>query len=93
MTIFPGTSTGLRLGLGGAGLGNLFQAIGDDDARDLLRKALGDGCRSFDTAPHYGNGLSEHRLGSAMLGQAVADRKSTRLNSSHRNTSRMPSSA
>jgi D-threo-aldose 1-dehydrogenase len=66
MTIFPGTSTGQRLGLGGAGLGNLFQAIADDDVRALLRKARGDGCRSFDTAPHYGNGLSEHRLGSAM---------------------------
>ena len=66
MTIFPGMSSGLRLGLGGAGLGNLFEAIGDDDARTLLRKAHADGCRSFDTAPHYGNGLSEHRLGSAM---------------------------
>ena len=66
MTIFPGMSSGMRLGLGGAGLGNLFEAIGDDDARALVRKARRDGCRSFDTAPHYGNGLSEHRLGSAM---------------------------
>ena len=62
MSIFPSMSSGLRLGLGGAGLGNLFEAIGDDDARALLRTALADGCRSFDTAPHYGNGLSEHRV-------------------------------
>jgi D-threo-aldose 1-dehydrogenase len=66
VTIFPGTSAGLRLGLGGAGLGNLFEAIRDDDAHALVRKAHADGCRSFDTAPHYGNGLSEHRLGDAM---------------------------
>ena len=66
MSIFPSMSSGLRLGLGGAGLGNLFEAIGDDDARALLRTALADGCRSFDTAPHYGNGLSEHRMGNAL---------------------------
>ena len=52
--------------MGGAGLGNLFEAIGDDDAQDLLRAALAGGCRAFDTAPHYGNGLSEHRVGRAL---------------------------
>ena len=66
MSIFPGMPSGFRLGLGGAGLGNLFEPVSDADARDLVRTALGEGCRSFDTAPHYGNGLSEHRLGSAM---------------------------
>lgn len=66
MSVFPRTSTGLRLGLGGAGLGNLFEAIGDDEAHALLRAALAGGCRSFDTAPHYGNGLSEHRVGRAL---------------------------
>jgi D-threo-aldose 1-dehydrogenase len=70
MSVFPAASSGLRLGLGGAGLGNLFEAIGDDDASQLLRTALRDGCRSFDTAPHYGNGRSEHRVGSAMRGVA-----------------------
>ena len=35
-------------------------------ARDVLRTALDDGCRTFDTAPHYGNGLSEHRFGEAL---------------------------
>ena len=66
MSVFPRASTGLRLGLGGAGLGNLFEAIGDDEAHALLRAALEGGCRSFDTAPHYGNGLSEHRVGRAL---------------------------
>jgi D-threo-aldose 1-dehydrogenase len=58
---FPATSAGLRLG-------NLFDAITDDDACRLLDGARADGCRSFDTAPHYGNGLSEHRVGSVLRG-------------------------
>lgn len=56
----------MRLGLGGAPLGNLFAAVSDDDARALLDAAWGSGCRSFDTAPHYGHGLSERRLGDAL---------------------------
>ena len=73
MNIFPGTFAGHGLGLGGAGLGNLFEAIGDDEARDLLGTALAAGCRSFDTAPHYGNGLSEHRVGAALRAAARGD--------------------
>jgi D-threo-aldose 1-dehydrogenase len=65
-TIFPGAASGVRLGLGGAAIGNLFRAISDSDAHAVLRAALDDGCRSFDTAPHYGNGLSEHRFGDAL---------------------------
>ncbi len=64
--IFSPMTSGVRLGLGGAPLGNLFAAIRDEDALDLLRAAWDSGCRSFDTAPHYGNGLSEHRLGQAL---------------------------
>ena len=64
--IFPPTRDGLALGLGGAPLGNLFEAIADDQAQAVLSAALSDGCRSFDTAPHYGNGLSEHRFGRAL---------------------------
>ncbi|MGI8931262.1 MAG: aldo/keto reductase [Sphingomicrobium sp.] len=56
----------MRLGLGGAPLGNLFAAVSDDDARALVDAAWGSGCRSFDTAPHYGHGLSERRLGDAL---------------------------
>ena len=54
------------LGLGGAPLGNLFAAIADDAALKLARHAFDRGIRYFDTAPHYGNGLSEHRIGAAL---------------------------
>lgn len=64
--MFSPMTNGLRLGLGGAPLGNLFAAIDDDAALALVRAAWASGCRSFDTAPHYGNGLSEHRLGQAL---------------------------
>jgi D-threo-aldose 1-dehydrogenase len=53
-------------GLGGAPLGNLFRAMSDGDAVALLRHAYDAGVRYFDTAPHYGQGLSERRLGSAL---------------------------
>jgi D-threo-aldose 1-dehydrogenase len=56
------------MGLGGAPLGNLFDAISDDEANRIVAAALHDGCTRFDTAPHYGNGLSEHRLGQALRG-------------------------
>ena len=68
MAVFfpPCHKSGLRLGLGGAPLGNLFTAVSDADARSLLDTAWASGCRSFDTAPHYGHGLSERRLGDAL---------------------------
>ncbi len=62
----PCAGNGLRLGLGGAPLGNLYSAVSDDDARALVDAAWATGCRSFDTAPHYGHGLSERRLGDAL---------------------------
>ena len=64
--IFPPTSDGLALGLGTAPLGNLFSALSDGAAHEVLSAAIGTGCRSFDTAPHYGNGWSEHRVGHAL---------------------------
>jgi len=51
---------------GGAPLGNLFAAISDDEAIALVRHAWERGIRHFDTAPHYGSGLSEHRIGTAL---------------------------
>jgi D-threo-aldose 1-dehydrogenase len=54
------------LGLGGAPLGNLFTAIDDDRARATVDAAWEAGLRLFDTAPHYGLGLSERRLGAAL---------------------------
>lgn len=64
--IFPPCTDGPRLGLGGAPLGNLFTVIDDDAALNLLQSAWDAGCRTFDTAPHYGNGLSEHRMGQVL---------------------------
>jgi D-threo-aldose 1-dehydrogenase len=57
-----------KLGLGGAPLGNLFAPIDDGGAIDLVRHAFDRGVRHFDTAPHYGSGLSEHRMGAALRG-------------------------
>ena len=53
-------------GFGGAPLGNLFAPIADEHAVALVRAAHASGVRYFDTAPHYGNGLSEHRMGAAL---------------------------
>lgn len=50
-------------GLGCAALGNLGTAISDEAAAELLEAAWVKGVRWFDTAPHYGLGLSERRLG------------------------------
>ena len=66
--IFPPLKTGFALGLGGAPVGNLFAAISDDDAHAVLSQAIATGCSSFDSAPHYGNGLSEHCFGRALRG-------------------------
>ena len=52
-----------RLGYGAANLGNLFRPMNDDDAWEILETAWDAGIRYFDTAPHYGLGLSERRLG------------------------------
>jgi D-threo-aldose 1-dehydrogenase len=54
------------LGFGGAPLGNLYRAIADDAAVALVRHAWRIGVRYFDTAPHYGNGLSERRIGAGL---------------------------
>ena len=54
------------LTLGGAQLGNLGSAITDDQARRTVDAAWDAGIRAFDTAPHYGLGLSERRLGEAL---------------------------
>ncbi len=65
-TAFLPCTDGARLGLGGAPLGNLFQPLSDAQARSVVDTAWADGCRTFDTAPHYGHGLSERRLGDAL---------------------------
>jgi D-threo-aldose 1-dehydrogenase len=52
-----------RLGYGAAAVGNLYRAVDDESARELLDAAWDAGIRYYDTAPHYGLGLSERRLG------------------------------
>lgn len=52
-----------RLGLGCAALGNLFDERTDEEVHDVLQAAWDAGIRLFDTAPHYGLGLSETRVG------------------------------
>ena len=63
------TGRGLRLsslGFGAAVIGNLYRATSDEDARAAVDAAWVAGIRYFDTAPHYGLGLSERRLGVAL---------------------------
>ncbi|RIJ52953.1 aldo/keto reductase [Clavibacter lycopersici] len=55
-----------ELGLGTTTLGNLYRAIPDDQAREVVRASWDAGIRYFDTAPHYGLGLAERRLGEAL---------------------------
>jgi D-threo-aldose 1-dehydrogenase len=58
-----------RWWLGGAGIGNLGRPVGEAEARATVDAAWEAGIRCFDTAPHYGLGLSERRLGAALAGR------------------------
>lgn len=62
-----------ELGFGGAAIGNLFTEVGDAQARLTVDAAWDAGIRYFDTAPHYGLGLSERRLGEALRGRPRAE--------------------
>ncbi|KUO16083.1 aldo/keto reductase [Streptomyces dysideae] len=55
-----------RLGFGAAGIGNLYTEVGEEQAHEAVTAAWQRGVRYFDTAPHYGLGLSERRLGEAL---------------------------
>jgi len=55
-----------RLGLGTAPLGGLFEAVSDDEAHRVVEAAWQSGMRFFDTAPLYGHGLAEQRLGTVL---------------------------
>lgn len=59
--ILPG-----KIGLGGAPLGNMFRAIPEEEALATVTSAWDLGIRYFDTAPLYGSGLSEIRMGEAL---------------------------
>jgi D-threo-aldose 1-dehydrogenase len=62
-----------RLGYGAANVGNLYRAMTDGDAWAVLDAAWESGVRYFDTAPHYGLGLSERRLGAFLQTKPRAD--------------------
>lgn len=65
-TITGTTVTVTELGFGAAPLGNLYRATTEDEADGAVAAAWDAGIRYFDTAPHYGLGLAERRLGRAL---------------------------
>jgi D-threo-aldose 1-dehydrogenase len=58
-----------ELGFGASVIGNLYRVTPADDASAAVDAAWEAGLRYFDTAPHYGLGLSERRLGAALRGR------------------------
>lgn len=72
------------LGFGGAAIGNLYRPVSEEAASAAVGTAWAQGVRYFDTAPHYGFGLGEERLGAALRhldphGEAVVSTKVGRL--------------
>ncbi len=67
------------LGLGGGTLGNLYRPLADEDAIAIVHAALDLGVRYFDTAPFYGFGLSERRIGSALAARNATPILSTKV--------------
>ncbi|QRX89593.1 aldo/keto reductase [Streptomyces noursei] len=57
------------LGFGTAPMGNMFRAIPEDEAQATLQAAWDQGIRYYDTAPFYGAGLAEMRLGELLSQQ------------------------
>lgn len=71
-------------GMGTATIGNLYRPVDDAEAIATVTAALNAGITYFDTAPHYGFGLAERRLGAALAGhergaQAIVSTKVGRL--------------
>jgi D-threo-aldose 1-dehydrogenase len=58
------------LGFGAAPIGNMNRVLGEAEAEATVRQAWSLGLRYFDTAPLYGHGLSEQRVGAALRGEA-----------------------
>ncbi|NQZ82672.1 MAG: aldo/keto reductase [Colwellia sp.] len=54
------------LGFGAGSMGNLYQTVPDKEAQATLSAAIDSGINLFDTAPRYGAGLSERRVGDAL---------------------------
>src|SRR3982751_4101559 len=59
-------AAGGSFGFGASSLGNLYHVLPDETARATVDAAWSQGVCYFDTAPFYGFGLSERRLGDAL---------------------------
>src|SRR5690242_4605323 len=55
-----------ELGFGGASIGNLYTPCSNLSAQEVMETCWQLGVRYFDTAPEYGHGLSERRMGDAL---------------------------
>ncbi len=55
-----------KIGFGTAPLGNMYREVSEEEAQETIKTAWDQGIRYFDTAPLYGAGLSEMRLGRAL---------------------------
>jgi D-threo-aldose 1-dehydrogenase len=58
-----------RLSLGTAALGGLYTSVSDADCIDTVLASIDNGINFIDTAPHYGKGTSEVRIGKALAGR------------------------
>lgn len=63
LTVLKGGAVVSQLGLGTAQLGGLYSSVSDEEGQELIDTAIKTGIKYFDTAPHYGKGISEKRLG------------------------------
>jgi D-threo-aldose 1-dehydrogenase len=58
-----------RLSLGTAAIGGLYTSVSDEDCTETILTAVDNGINFIDTAPHYGKGTSERRIGRALAGR------------------------
>ena len=63
LAVLKGGAVVSKLGLGTAQLGGLFSSVEESEGQALIDAAISHNIKYFDTAPHYGKGVSEKRLG------------------------------
>jgi D-threo-aldose 1-dehydrogenase len=79
-----------RIGFGTAPLGGLFEAVEEAQATAAVSTALDAGISYFDSAPHYGWGLAEQRLGTALSGVEPRPRIGTKIGYGLREATKPP---